>query len=272
MNKPANFEIQPNTEAVGIQNQFKLGKIMDSQFQLQLSIEKSINEKWYSKSCSFRSLNSKTSNQMQKETSYYNLSSYIENFDPITYFHDFTPLYYKNKKLQLENVDANKSLNKGKDRNIENIKLKDEDNQIENKRVNIKKCNQLNLIQRSERNIPEKNKVNLEVPCLSKRGRKPLISKKFICLICGKRFSTPAAKGGHTSKAHPGQSIKYNQKVKIRDRRTNLRNKLLNAKIVYFKEFYELDYLNLFQKDKNKLKRIIEENFDHYKHFIKELS
>ena len=50
------------------------------------------------------------------------------------------------------------------------------------------------------------------------------------CSLCGKLLKSKVALGGHTSRAHKGQSINYNKKVAVRARRKADREALAQAK------------------------------------------
>ena len=46
---------------------------------------------------------------------------------------------------------------------------------------------------------------------------------KFTCEYCQKQFASSRAKGGHTSKAHPGKSKKFKSKMQLREYREPIR-------------------------------------------------
>ena len=50
------------------------------------------------------------------------------------------------------------------------------------------------------------------------------------CKLCDKVFKTNVQLGGHTSRAHKGQSSSYSNKIAIRDARTKIRESLAKAK------------------------------------------
>ena len=60
------------------------------------------------------------------------------------------------------------------------------------------------------------------------------------CEICKLKFKNGVALGGHASKAHPGSSLKYNYKLKVRAARDGEREFLKKAK-EWFIEHYNLD-------------------------------
>jgi len=277
---------------------------------------------------------------------YYNSLDTLENFDPLSYFNDFTPMYYKNKKL-LEKINIEKVRSCSVDMNTEKVEEIVEEKSIrrvcpKRKYNKVGKENYRNTNKKEETikpyftnnhftkeiisnkynkstnsNLLEKehtkqdqyrNNVQNILPVttplksqrlnrkiinynidlkfkedeedireqkelkpykISKRGRKPITVNKFICQICGKRFSTPAAKGGHTSKAHPGQSIKYNQKLKIRKNRSYLRDRLFQIKVNYFRIYHNLDYETLYLTRKKYLKRLISNNIEEYRTYLR---
>jgi hypothetical protein len=49
-----------------------------------------------------------------------------------------------------------------------------------------------------------------------KRDIKTVASGSFVCEHCGAVFARPVALGGHISRAHPGQSREYKQKLATR--------------------------------------------------------
>jgi len=48
--------------------------------------------------------------------------------------------------------------------------------------------------------------------------------------MCEKFFPSKVALGGHVSKTHPGQSVNYNKKIKVRTKRAVERECLQEAK------------------------------------------
>ena len=94
----------------------------------------------------------------------------------------------------------------------------------------------------------------------SKRGRKSKIPKNYICKICRKKFVTPSALGGHTSKAHPGESNDYQDKLKIRNENKNNRIALIHARKSFFMSLgYDYDKMN-----KDQIKLLIKKNKAEY--------
>ena len=64
----------------------------------------------------------------------------------------------------------------------------------------------------------------------------------MVCSICKAEFSNGVALGGHVSKAHPGQSKKYNRKLLVRSAREEERKFLQEAKQLFIRH-YDLDPL-----------------------------
>lgn len=72
----------------------------------------------------------------------------------------------------------------------------------------------------------------------------PEIKKPFECNLCSETFDNGVQLGGHSSKAHPGQSSAYNRKCKIRTAREFDRECLRRAKD-WFTENCEASDLDL---------------------------
>jgi len=94
----------------------------------------------------------------------------------------------------------------------------------------------------------------------SKRGRKSKIPKNYVCKLCRKKFITPSALGGHTSKAHPGESLDYQDKLRTRDKNESNRIALIQARRAFVKSNgYIYDNLS-----KEEIKMLIKENKKEY--------
>ncbi len=69
-----------------------------------------------------------------------------------------------------------------------------------------------------KRSVKKVEKYNIHLPGL------------FPCKMCLSTFATPRSLGGHTSKAHPGQSEDYQKKLQVRESRKPDRECLQAAK------------------------------------------
>lgn len=72
-----------------------------------------------------------------------------------------------------------------------------------------------------------------------KRSKLPARTKgknkdeRFNCQFCRKSFAAVAQLGGHVAKGHPGMSEKYKHMISVRDRRSEAREALKQAKDIY---------------------------------------
>jgi len=111
-----------------------------------------------------------------------------------------------------------------------------------------------------EKDDDEEDNNNLGKKVFSRRGRKSKIPKNYICKICRKKFITPSALGGHTSKAHPGESYDYKGKLKIRDENEPNRLALISARETFFKNLgFNYNHLT-----KDQIKVLIRKNKKEY--------
>ena len=79
------------------------------------------------------------------------------------------------------------------------------------------------------------------------------------CEFCDRRFKKPESLGGHVSKAHPGKSVIYSNKIKRRNEREPERQLLAKAKEILLKKNPTMDLIKqraLVTKTKNELKKI----------------
>jgi hypothetical protein len=67
-------------------------------------------------------------------------------------------------------------------------------------------------------------------------SKKPKVVGTVKCPFCARTFKAFQALGGHTSKAHPGESKVYKAKMERRDERTDARNILKQAKTIYLEQ------------------------------------
>ena len=96
--------------------------------------------------------------------------------------------------------------------------------------------------------------------------------KKFICDICNEVFTSGQGLGGHMSRKHKDQSMKFKHKKEIRNKREPLRNILVQAKKVLCKN-HLIDYdEQMRSKDgKNLIKSLVIEYNEEFKKIRNEL-
>jgi hypothetical protein len=96
--------------------------------------------------------------------------------------------------------------------------------------------------------------------------------KGFQCDYCECEFSNGQALGGHMSRTHPNQSLKYNKKKMIRQEREIKRDLIYYARKELFAN-HNLDYEELAKCKENKsiVKRIRKDNMREYKEILDRL-
>jgi hypothetical protein len=67
-------------------------------------------------------------------------------------------------------------------------------------------------------------------------SKKPKVVGTVKCPFCARTFKAFQALGGHTSKAHPGESKVYKAKMERRDERSDAREILKQAKTIYLEQ------------------------------------
>jgi hypothetical protein len=104
--------------------------------------------------------------------------------------------------------------------------------------------------------------------------KKPKIKNKkgFQCDYCECEFSNGQALGGHMSRTHPNQSMKYNKKKMIRQEREDKRDLIYQARKELFSN-HNLDYGELAKTKDNKsiIRKIRKENMREYKEILDRL-
>ena len=85
-------------------------------------------------------------------------------------------------------------------------------------------------------------------------------SKQKVCEFCGIGFTSGQALGGHMSRSHPGQSLIYQEKLKIRENRKDERDLFKQAKDAYYRKYGDDKEL-----DRSKIRRIKEQIRTHQK-------
>lgn len=106
----------------------------------------------------------------------------------------------------------------------------------------------------------------------SKQKNTILKKKKYKCTICPCVFASPQGLGGHMSRTHKDQSIKFQNKKKIRLLREPQRKLLEKAKIMLCK-YCNQDYYSLIKtkKGKEKIKSLVLVHKKEYKEIRKRL-
>jgi hypothetical protein len=119
--------------------------------------------------------------------------------------------------------------------------------------------------------ITEKLKKSIVVVKKEPKAKKQK-AKGFPCDYCTSEFSTGQALGGHMSRTHPNQSLKYNKKKRIRDEREVKRDLIYQARKELFLN-HHLDYEELAKTKENKtlIKQIRRENMREYKDILDRL-
>ncbi|MCQ2820302.1 MAG: C2H2-type zinc finger protein, partial [archaeon] len=94
--------------------------------------------------------------------------------------------------------------------------------------------------------------------------------KSVVCDICGKTFKNPNGLGGHMSRVHPNKSQSYKIKRKIREKRCEFREAVIDAKLILAKN-HGLDYdkEEMTKEVKKKLCSLVKENRYEYRKIVK---
>lgn len=132
-------------------------------------------------------------------------------------------------------------------------------------------------------NISKKNKnhhnsnVNINnntIPhkILNSNNTANLIDRAYVCDICNEVFSNGQGLGGHMSRKHPNQSVKYKFKKETREKRNVKREIIYEAKRKIMKKYHEnYDELMNSIEGRKLIKRICKENKDDYYRIKKEI-
>ena len=120
-----------------------------------------------------------------------------------------------------------------------------------NNKYNSKK----NILYKTNSNISNNNKNNINNN-----------NKKFICEFCNEIFFSGQGLGGHMSRKHKDQSIKFKHKKEVRNKREPLRKILFLSK----NEICKNHNINFEENIKNKegkliIKKLIKDNLEEYK-------
>lgn len=120
------------------------------------------------------------------------------------------------------------------------------------------------------------NLVDVIFDCVNyiKRGKGVKRKKKKVdyeCEICEKVFENAQSKGGHMSKMHPNESLKYKSKILVRDSRVKSREIVLQAKKNLLKK-YNFDYDQLMlNMEKHVISEILKLHKSEYNKIKKQL-
>ena len=95
----------------------------------------------------------------------------------------------------------------------------------------------------------------------------------FKCDFCNAVFPSHQGLGGHMSRTHKDQSLKFKKKKEIRENRTLERDMLGEAKKI-FCERRSLNFIELMKTKmgKNKLKKLIDQNQKEFRNIRKEVN
>ena len=116
------------------------------------------------------------------------------------------------------------------------------------------------------------NKITKKKKEINDNTENKIDDKKFICDICNEVFTSGQGLGGHMSRKHKDQSMKFKHKKEIRNKREPLRNILVQAKKVLCKN-HLIDYdEQMRSKDgKNLIKSLVIEYNEEFKKIRNEL-
>ena len=106
--------------------------------------------------------------------------------------------------------------------------------------------------------------------------------KYYDCSYCNCKFSSPQGLGGHMSRTHKSQSLKFLKKKEIRAKREPIRRSLELSKKAIYEKYYnkekirgeQIDYDTFIKskKGKEKIKQLVNEHPKEFKKIRKELS
>jgi len=139
--------------------------------------------------------------------------------------------------------------------------------------------NKLNFSYDSEEIVKkEKNKngYNLKIKTVSDSN--PIINnnnhldRAYVCDICNEVFSNGQGLGGHMSRKHPNQSVKYKFKKETREKRNLKREIIYEAKRRILKKYHQ-NYDDLVNSNDGRklIKKICKDNKDEYYKIKKEI-
>ncbi len=132
------------------------------------------------------------------------------------------------------------------------------------------------LLNTSSKNNKLKNidihSISIAQTILSPNNSANLIDRAYVCDICNEVFSNGQGLGGHMSRKHPNQSVKYKFKKETREKRNKKREIIYEAKRKILKKFHEnYDELMNSVEGRKLIKRICKDNKDEYYRIKKEI-
>lgn len=114
--------------------------------------------------------------------------------------------------------------------------------------------------------------INIPQETLAQNNATNLMDRAYVCDICNEVFSNGQGLGGHMSRKHPNQSVKYKFKKETREKRNLKREIIYEAKRKILKKYHESydDLMNSIEGRKI-IKRICKDNKDEYYRIKKEI-
>ena len=121
-------------------------------------------------------------------------------------------------------------------------------------------------------NITLFNKITKKKKEINDNTENKIDDKKFICDICNEVFTSGQGLGGHMSRKHKDQSMKFKHKKEIRNKREPLRNILVQAKKILCKN-HLIDYDEQIRSREGKtlIKSLVKEYNEEFKKIKNEL-
>lgn len=116
--------------------------------------------------------------------------------------------------------------------------------------ISSKKTVKMKRIFSKKKSLSTKKKQRPKQP----KGKEPKPSKEdnlYTCLLCRRKFVSGCGLGGHMSRVHPHKSEQYKRKQKVREKRNEFREAILETKIKFCKK-YGMDYLQMIQNSDTK--------------------
>ena len=116
------------------------------------------------------------------------------------------------------------------------------------------------------------NKITKKKKEINDNSDNKIDDKKFICDICNEVFTSGQGLGGHMSRKHKDQSMKFKHKKEIRNKREPLRNILVQAKKILCKN-HLIDYDEQIRSREGKtlIKSLVKEYNEEFKKIKNEL-
>lgn len=116
------------------------------------------------------------------------------------------------------------------------------------------------------------NSITIPHNILATNNNSNLLDRAYVCDICNEVFSNGQGLGGHMSRKHPNQSVKYKFKKETREKRNLKREIIYEAKRKILKKYHEnYDELMNSVEGRKLIKRICKENKDEYYRIKKEI-